>query len=189
MKKLFFILALCCASVAMYADDCELTKGSVAALKEKGELALLEVDYSKAKVKDQTLDEYLKGRGEDFVKDWPEDSKKAAAYFTTRFNRENKKGMTIPLDGEGAKYKIVLSLTDMDMGNASGAFTPFASAKAGGVIVSGSFTLIDLATNEELCVIEFKEVKGVRHMSETVRLGLAYMELAEKVGDVIDDND
>jgi hypothetical protein len=186
MKHKVLILAglLCLWSTASVfaakAKPVTVESGNISVLKSPSK-ALLEIDYSAAKVGEKTFDEYLKGRGDDFVRDWPEDSKKAATNFATRFNKKNKKGAQIlfPLteDVADAAYKLVIRVESLDMGNASG-INPFASIDAGGVIMSGAVDIVDVKTNEVVCTLKVNEVKGIGHVSETVRLGMMYFELA-----------
>lgn len=133
-----------------------------------------------AKVNGKTLDGYLKSRGDDFVRDWPDDAKKARAYFVVRFNQKNKKGLQIT-ETKSSKYKMIFQVKSLDMGNGGSSFIPFASAKAGGVIVSGLIEIINQETDKSVCCLEVDDVKGVGHPSETVRLGMAYFDLASKV--------
>lgn len=81
--------------VGIYADNPVTVKAGNPVVFNEASQALVVVDYSKTMVKDQTLDAYLKSRGEDFVRDWPQDQDKALEYFVVRFNKKNKKGMQI----------------------------------------------------------------------------------------------
>jgi hypothetical protein len=144
----------------------------------------LTIDYSSAKVENQTLEAYLKSRGDDFVRDWPEDQKKAREYFVVRFNKKFKKGMQIVDDG--ADYAIQIHVNNLDMGNGAAAFFSF-SAKGGGVIMSGTVDVLNTKTQARVCSLVVDEVKGIGHMSETVRLGMMFYELANELFDVAKD--
>jgi len=180
MKRIFSFMTALLATVACYAGGEVVVKSGNLAIFNTQEKVELEIDYSVAKVNGTTLDEYLKSRGEDFVKDWPDDAKKARKYFVLRFNKKNKKGLQITETGT-SKYKMVFQVKVLDMGNGGSAFVPFASAKAGGVIVSGLVEIVNKETNKSVCCLEVDDVKGVGHPSETVRLGMAYFELASKI--------
>lgn len=133
MKKIFAIICCFLFVTVSYADnDVGLKSGNLAVFLQQ-EKAELEIDYSKATVNGQTLDGYLKSRGEDFVRDWPDDAKKAREYFIVRFNKKNKNGLQITREGE-AKYKIVFQISSLDMGNGGSAFVPFASPKQEGLL-------------------------------------------------------
>ena len=181
MKRLLSIVMLLLSVVGIYAGNpVTVNAGNPVVFNETSQ-ALVVVDYSKTMVKDQTLDAYLKSRGEDFVRDWPQDQDKALEYFVVRFNKKNKKGMQIGRHLTDAKYKMVIYVDYMDMGNGGSSFNPFASVKAGGVIMKGRCDVIDVKAGQYVCRMVFDEVKGLGHPSETVRLGMTYVELASNI--------
>lgn len=181
MKKCFCLIMGIMTSLMSFAgDEITLRSGNPKVLYQAVSAAL-EIDYSSTMVKKETLDEYLKGRGEDFVRDWPEDIKKAQSYFVTRFNKKNKKGMQLVEADESVAYKMVIHISYLDMGNGGSAFNPWASAKAGGVIMNGVVDIIDLKKNKIVCSMSAEDVKGLGHVSETVRLGMCYFELASRM--------
>jgi hypothetical protein len=179
--KSFLISLLCLISATtLFAGNPVTVKsGSISVLKNPGK-ALLEVDWSATRVGDQTLDAYLKGRGEDWVRDWPRDKETAASYFKSRFNKKSK-GMKVTSDVSVATHKIVIHVKSMDVGNAFGTFMPFANAKAGGVSIIGTIDVVDMTTNQVLCVLYVDEVKGEGGMSETARMGMMFDVLAKKI--------
>ena len=177
-KTLLLFISLCLLyNVNLFAaKEVSVKSGTVSVLKNSSK-ALWEIDYSNAKVGDKTLDEYLQSRGEDFVKDWPRDKEIAANYFRDRFNKKNK-GMKLTEEVSAASHKIVIRVNYLDMGNGASFLMPYASAKAGGCIMSGTIDIIDIKTNEVVCVLNVDKVKGNGTFSETIRLGLMYFELA-----------
>jgi len=176
---LFTIICLFCTVNLFAGNPVSVKSGKSSVLKESSK-ALLEIDYSTTKVGTQTLDEYLKNRGDDFVRDWPRDKEVTATYFREHFNKKSK-GLQVTTDAPAAFYKIVIHVNNLDMGNGGSAFVPFASAKAGGVIMIGTVDIIDLKTNEVVCSLSVDEVKGLGTPSETARLGLMYFELATQM--------
>lgn len=181
MKRLLSIVMLLLSVVGIYAGNPVTVKAGNPVVFNETSQALVVVDYSKTMVKDQTLDAYLKSRGEDFVRDWPQDQDKALEYFVVRFNKKNKKGMQIGRHLTDAKYKMVIYVDYMDMGNGGSSSNPFASVKAGGVIMKGRCDVIDMKAGQYVCRMVFDEVKGLGHPSETVRLGMTYFELASNI--------
>ena len=153
MKKILISLVtlFCLSTMAM--ADVELASGSLSALKNAGEYAYVEIDWSKAKVVEfgrgdkveksfGTIDQYNKSQGADWVKDWPalkQDILNFTAWkkYPTRpcFNKKNKKGTLITVNPavwkskssdkdhciwenpSKAKYKFVLTVEQVDMGN------------------------------------------------------------------------
>lgn len=176
MKKLIFTLAgLLLAATTFAGNSLTLKSGDASVLSEK-EDAVLVIDYSNTKVEGKTLEGYLQSRGDDFVRDWPEDAKKAKSYFVGRYNKKSK-GLNV-VEGSTGKYKMIIHVADMDMGNAGSSFIPMAGAKAGGVIMNGTLEIVDAQSNKQVCEFQINKVKGVGHMSETVRIGMMYFQLA-----------
>ena len=180
-RAILFICCILTGVLSFAGDEISLKSGNPKVLYENSK-ATLEIDYSKTMVKKETLKEYLNRRGADFVKDWPDDSRKAREYFIVRFNKKNKNGMQIiETEGKSAPYKIILHVSYLDMGNGGSAFNPWASAKAGGVIMNGTLDIVDVNKNMLVCSMSADEVKGIGHPSETVRLGACYFELATRM--------
>ena len=181
MKKLALFGLMCtfCVTNLFAGNPVSVKSGDISVLKKLSKAQFV-VDYSNTKVGDQTLEEYLKGRGEDWVRDWPRDKETAASYFKTRFNKKSK-GMKIVTDVSNITHKIVIHVNVLDVGNAFGTFLPMAGAKAGGVIMTGTIDVIDLEKGEVECVLFVDEVKGKGHMFETARLGLMYDMLAKQI--------
>lgn len=189
MKKLLLLaISLFSVTFAQAKDPMTLESGSVTELTNPANSVYFKVDFSNASVHNDgniyTLDEYLEHRGPDFVADWNKDSSTAYLYLPMRFNQKNKKGAkAIETEGE---YDILgtVYLNDIDFGNGAGTFNPFGGVKAGGCIISGKLVFTD-ANGSEIAILPFQEVKGIGHISETIRLGLSYYELMNKLQDII----
>jgi len=181
IQKSLLSIATCllCTVSVFAANTVSVTSGKSAALKVSSK-ALFEVDYSATTIEDLPLDEYLQKRGEDYVKNWAKDTDYAAKYFIDRFNKKNK-GLKIVSNQSEASYKIVIHVNILDMGNSASMFIPFASAKAGGIIMTGTVDIVDIKSNEVVCSLAADQVKGGAHVSATVRMGLMFMELATKM--------
>lgn len=189
MKQLFFIALILLSVISVQAKEpLTLESGSLSELANSANTVYLTVDYSNAVVHNDgnkySLDGYLEHRGSDFVADWNKDSAKAYSYLPVRFNQKNKKGAQA-LMTEG-KHDITgtVYLTDIDFGNGAGSFNPFGGVKAGGCIISGKLVFTN-ADNTEIAVLPFSEIKGMGHVSETIRLGMSYFELMNKLGDIL----
>ena len=190
MKKVFFIAFSMLIAFAIHAKDpVILESGSLTELSNPDNNVSFKIDYSKVKVNNDgneyTIDCYLEHRGPDFVADWKRDSSKAYSYIPARFNQKNKKGAhALEMGGEKADIFGTIYLSDIDFGNGAGSFNPFGGVKSGGCIISGTLIFTD-KNGDELAVLPFTEVKGIGHVSETIRLGLSYFELMNKLGDLI----
>ena len=145
-----------------------------------------EMDWDHARVtnwENVLWPQYLQKRGEDFVRDWQNDRKTVEVGFASEFNRKNNY-LQIPLDGSAIQYRMIFRIATIDVGNGSGLFTPFGSAKAGGVIINGTIEMRDI-TGKLLCVLNVDEGKGLGHMSETVRMSRAMYQIAGDLKDFI----
>jgi uncharacterized membrane protein len=186
MKKVLLVSVLClfCATNLFAGSPVTVKSGNVSILKTP-EKALLEIDYSAAKVGNISFHEYLKGKGDDYVRDWPRESATAASYFKATFNKKSK-GLTLTTDETAATYKIVINVKNLDMGDAGTSIVNAilwgaAAGKAGGVIMSGPIEIIDLNTNNTVLTLYVDEVKGGGAVNDAIRVGNMYSELALKI--------
>lgn len=177
-KILITILLLVVAIVANAGSDVNLIGGSFEFMREVDTNMLFEIDYSKTTVEGKTLQQYLKSRGDDFVKDWPSDCKKAYEYFTTRFNKKSKGIKICESKDSKPKYKMVMHVKTFDMGNGGSSFIPMASSKAGGVIANVVIDVAEYPSGKAVAKITLPETKGNGHVSEVVRIGMCYFEIA-----------
>lgn len=191
MKKILLLTFVVLGLVSAHAaNPMTLESGSLAELTNANNRVLFKIDYSSVCVhndgNDYTLSGYLEHRGPDFVADWEKDQNTAYCNLPARFNSKNKKGaQAIIVEGQEEHHIIgTVYLSDIDFGNGAGTFNPFGGAKAGGCIISGKLVFTDKA-GTELAVLPFTEVKGMGHMSETIRLGLSFFELGNKLTDII----
>ncbi len=186
MKKILLLaVAALFSAASLFAGGVTVVSGDASILK-KAETAKIVFNYSKTYVgedgaKTQTLNQYLKSRGSDYVRDWPQDHKKAEEYFVTRFNKKNKKGLTIATSG--TKYIIEVKVEVLDMGNMAGFFIGY-NPKAGGVIMWGDVLVKDARGKKTLLKLRVDGVKGKANPSETMRLGLCYMDLANQIAKI-----
>ena len=209
MKKSLLFFLLLGMSTWCFADV-ELASGSLASLKNAGEYAYVEIDWSKAKVvgldrNDKveknlgSIDAYNKKQGADWVKDWPE-VKRAVVNATAWekypgrkcFNKKNKKGVQITVNPQiwkayqsskdddlkdhcvwenpsKAKYKFMLTVSQIDMGSGTAAAFGM-SMSTGGAILSGTIKLIEIKTGKTLATIDVKNSKGIGNYSQRTRL-------------------
>lgn len=140
-------------------------------------VATLVSDFSNAKTDGgQTLRQYQEAKGPDWVRDWPGELSKAEIYFTERFNKKNKKGLTVS-STDNAPYTLLITIDNVDFGDSGSSFIPFAGPKAGGCILTGTISVVEKASGNVLCQYYMNEVKGVSHYTMGIRLGLAYLEM------------
>lgn len=188
MKKLLLLMAGVLFAMVADAYTCVSFKSGDPSILLKKVGITYEIDWDHARVVnyDNLLwQQYLKKRGADFVRDWPKDRKQAEKYFTVRFNKKSDY-MQIVESGSG-EYKMVVKLSTIDVGNGGASFNPWASAKAGGVIMNGTIEFRNKA-GKVVCVLNIINAKGVGSASETIRLGVTLNEIAGDLCNFIEDD-
>lgn len=144
-------------------------------------------DYSNA----MPLDEYLKHRGDDFVRDWPSDHQYAESLFSSFFVKKISKKLNglyfagkSEYEQEGKDYKMLFHVDRLDWGNMNSFVNPMAMPKSGGAIFDGSIEIINLSTGETECVLRGL-VKGTGQLQDRSRLAFAYMTIVDEIKAVI----
>ena len=159
MRKTLFTLAGLLVTIIANAYTCVTFNSGDPSILLKEAYISYEFDWDHARVTnhDNLLwNDYLRKRGDDFVKDWPKDRKKVEEYFTIRFN---KKSDFLQIKDKSPVYKMIVRPKTIDVGNGGSAFNPWASSKAGGCIINGTIDFYDAATNQLLCVLNIVEAK------------------------------
>ena len=114
MKKLFLVLAGVMLAMVSEAYTCVSFKSGDPSILLKKVGITYEIDWDHARVTnhDNLLwQQYLKKRGADFVRDWPNDRKKAEQYFTVRFNKKSDYMQIV--DGGKGEYKMIVRRPSM----------------------------------------------------------------------------
>lgn len=190
MKKLFvtaFIAVMFCANAFAKSDPIVVTSGSLAFIKAGG-TATVTYDYSNLKVAGVPLNDFLAQKDDKFRSDWeyvivPAAEASFAGVCTGILNKNN---FTVHAGGDmQTDYKMVLKLTELDLGNASGVFNPFSGAKGGGATVSGTIEFVDNKTGETICVVNFNKVKGSIGISDKDRWSNAYFYLVRAMQKIV----
>ncbi len=191
MKNLFvtvFITVLFGANAfAKGADPVVVASGSLAFVKGGG-AATVVYDYSNLKVAGVPLNDFLALKDDKFRSDWeyvivPGAEASFAALCTANLNKKN---FNVYAGGDTqTDYKMVLKLTELDLGNMGGVFNPFAGAKAGGATVSGTIECVDNKTGETICVVKFNNVKGTGAISDKDRWTVAYVYLVKGMQKIV----
>ena len=187
MRKTLFTLAGLLVTIIANAYTCVTFNSGDPSILLKEAYISYEFDWDHARVTnhDNLLwNDYLRKRGDDFVKDWPKDRKKVEEYFTIRFN---KKSDFLQIKDKSPVYKMIVRPKTIDVGTGGSAFNPWASSKAGGCIINGTIDFYDAATSQLLCVLNIVEAKGTGSPSETTRIGVTLMEVAGDIWDFVED--
>jgi hypothetical protein len=190
MKKAFALFAITLLSVGILSarkpDHVSVVSGNVKILGEKETLCSVKFDYSNTQVDEKPLMEYLQEKGDDYVADWDEEATFAQQYFYASFNDENSRGLQVFAFGseDVYAYEMTIHVNELDMGEGGSMFNPFARRDAGGMKMSGTIEFKDKETGEVVLVLKVDGVKGESHVSQRVRMGLMYDNLAEEIAEL-----
>jgi len=184
MKKVLFLAVMAFGFVlAANAKDekVTVTSGDGKVLLESGKTAVLEIDYQNTTVEGKPLNTYLKGRGEQYVTDWPEIAKVARSRFIKEFNNRNKKGVQIIESGE-SDLKLKIIVEKLLFGNAAAAVFVGGFGSAGGAEITGNLIVND-QSGKQLAEYKIFEVRGngSTDFSESKRLGTCYENAAKMI--------
>ena len=185
LRKLLLFGLLCLLfDVTMFAEKgrslVTVISGDVSVIKNPS-LALLEIDFSEAYVGDETMEEYKKRRGDNFIRDWPEAVSSTYISFTKFFNKKNKKGIQLTTEAKNVTYRMVIKVTYLNMGDTFSTLIPYSSRKAGGMQMSGTIDMIDMKTNKIVCSLNFEGVKGIGLPHVYQRLQSTFNYLADNI--------
>jgi len=180
MKNLIISLSCLLCGVALYAGTPVVLKSGDPSIMKEKTTAFIELDFSATMVGDQPINEYLKSRGDDFVKVFPQNKELASNLFASAFNKRSK-GMKVSYKDSDLPYKIVVRVKNLDYGNPAGVFVPHAPTKAGGAIIDGTLEIINVSTKEIICTFTINQLQGGAHVTDKYRMGLAFSELASVV--------
>lgn len=189
MKRFIITLAAVLVSCMMFAQNkVTVESGKLSVLREK-RTATIEFDFSDAMVGDQTLNEYLKSRGNDYLEDWPSDQEEAGEYFIKEFNRRRGISMKIR-ESESVKkadYHIVVTVLYYNPGNQIAKNIPLI-AKGGATTISGYIEIFDKSTkkNDCVCKIVIDEVSGASYPADATRLGFTYISIVRKIEELLE---
>ena len=132
----------------------------------------------------QRAEEFYATKGGSAYTDFCSDLIRAHKSFISYYNAE--KGNIKSTVGESSDYPYTLQIyvTHMNVGNA-GASVIGLSHKSGGALINGTMKLVDNATNEVQCEIEFNGIKGMRSPNFNGRAISVYRYLAEALLSII----
>ena len=185
MKKALLLAATLLVSTFAFAKNYVfVSAGDVSVLKNGANKAFVQVDYTKAMVEGINYFDWMKRRGDEWIRDWPKDEQEIREFFVKYFNKKNKKGMKAVSTPELATHKMIITPTQMDMGNTGGAFVPGFNPKSGGAVLWGYIETIDNQTGATVLTLGIDEVRGNSNWSESGRLKLAFYDLAGEVAGV-----
>jgi hypothetical protein len=121
MKRAFLFVFVVITALCVHAEEnIRVKSGNVSVIKKK-DVASLFFDYSTTVAEGQPLMEYLKERGDDYVRDWPDEREECEYTFLKEWNSKNKKGLKLTKDTDAA-YRLVVTVEYIDFGSSENLF-------------------------------------------------------------------
>ena len=164
--------------IAMLADSKIVLKSGDVAILDMSAKAFVEFDYSKAKIegKDLTLEDFIEQKGPKYELKWEQALDMSHKDFIKKFNKKNV-GLKLSADStKEVKYKVVISVRTINMGNTAKSLLPIGSKTDGGTTLFGRIYVKDLKGNN-LCELRFIDIQGLEAPAIQARLLFAYQEL------------
>lgn len=177
MSVLFTLLLI---SISCFAGDIKVISGDLSVIKNSAIRATVKFDYADLILEGKPYMEHLKSRGEDFVRDWPQESTASEAYFIKCWNKDNDEGMQVTTS-EDSEYLMYFHVKKMHMG--SGAASMLVGFGAGGASMSGMMYIFKDMNSIPVLTVEIDNQTGRSGMTEIVRRTDLYGELAEDLVD------
>lgn len=176
MKKIFLFLFLFFTAFTSWAGSIKVISGDIAVFNNNGITASLIFDYSNLKIEGTPYQNWLKEKGNDYVRDWPEQCKASEEYFIRCWNKDNDKGLQVT-SSEGKEYYMIIDAREMDMGSAAASM--FVGFGAGGAKLTGTMYIFKQGCDIPCLTVEIDGQTGRSAVTEMARRIDLYGELAE----------
>lgn len=159
MNKILLLLVLLIPiySPAKDNNSIKIISGDPQVLFQSGKSMSITFDYSGLHIEGYPAMEYLKIKGEDYLRDFPRDNIEAEEWFVGRWNHEKDKYVLIKNESP-VDLKMRIHITEMDLGSAGAAFWGI-SRRSGGLVISGRVYVKDM-NNKNLLTILFMNYKA-----------------------------
>lgn len=173
-------LALC-SICAQSEEAIQLNEGSLNAFHQSAN-AVVVIDYSNAEFgKENIYEEYQAQLKKVLTKKVLD---KSIDEFCIQFNYQNRNGIQVTPDSEGATHRLLLLITHLNEGNMGGVLNRD-DQTAGGAKISGKVVLTDLSSDKSLCTIEFTDISSDSKISKKARIAGAFEELGFQLGKMV----
>lgn len=175
MKKKLVVSVLLALLTSNVSAGILLKSGDVNVFSENVNVQVV-FDYSKAKImaKDMTLEDFIEQKGYKYEQNWEMAQNMSHKDFIKRFNKKNG-SFKIGADSTAStKYKMIIQVRTIDMGNTAKSLLPVGRNTDGGVILQGRIYIKDTKGNE-VCQLRFTDIKGLGSTSIQSRMLQAYM--------------
>lgn len=178
MKNLLCMIIMSAFPMTMLADSKVILKSGDASVLSSAANAFIEFDYSKAKIegKDTPLEDFIEQKGAKYELKWEQAQEMSHKDFIKRFNKKST-GLKLSADStKESKFKVVISIRTINMGNTAKSLLPIGSKTEGGTTLFGRIYVKDLK-GRILCELRFIDIKGLGAPAIQARLLFAYQEL------------
>lgn len=177
MKRLFLFFAALIAVTAVSAQ--KLTyEGDLTLLKKPFSYDLT-FNYDDLVVEGLPIADYVAKLDVKAREDWKKDvvpySEELGFALPFYFSKKNS------IDKENPKYKFVLKLNELDLGNMTGIFVPYTTFKTGGAVISGTVEVFDGKTGALLITFRYNNIRGDVSFTQAERWEYAYAELGTRM--------
>lgn len=181
IKFILFCIALLFANICIEAKtDSNFTLyGDMSVINDHSITAQVVFDYSDMTIEGKPYMEYLKGRGDDFVRDWPGEIATAESqWFVSQWNNSNNKGMQISLSCGPSEYKMLVAVRRMDIGF----YSPVGNMYAGGARMTATIYIFrGNDFDNSLFTIQIDDYQGYKGDTEAARMNNLYYYLARQI--------
>ena len=118
MNGRFFsvLFTLLFVNISCFASKISVISGDLSIVKNSEIRAKVIFDYSELILEGKPYMEHLKSKGDDFVRDWPNESSASEAYFIKCWNKDNDEGMQIS-STDNSEYIMYFHVKKMHMGS------------------------------------------------------------------------
>lgn len=181
MKKML-LFAVACLSTAMAFADVDIKSGSLVELKNPDARILVTWDYSKMLIEDKKPDEFLKEKGEEWVRDYPAEVAAGEAAFDMYYNKKCKKFGQITDDEEAAQYELIIHVEKFHYGS-TGAAIMFGSF-ARGAHIEGTAEVVSRKDQKVICTLVIDCAGGAAYSNEQ-RRQLAAQDFAKDLSKLV----
>lgn len=182
MKKIFVLFFSFFIAVSSWSASIKVLSGNLSVFNDNNITATVIFDYSNLNIEGTPYKKWLKDKGSDYVRDWPEQSAASEEYFIRCWNKDNDEGIQVT-STKGKPYVMVIDAREMDMG--SGAASMLVGFGAGGAKLSGTMYIFKSGSNIPLLTVEIDGQTGRSAMTELARRVDLYGELAEDMVNTI----
>ena len=174
MKQFVFISLLLMTTISAFADA-NISKGSIACLKNANARITVTWDYSNMLIEDMKPEAFLKEKGAEWERDYPAEVAAGESAFDAQFNKKNKKYAQITDDEDAAQYEMIIHVDKFHYGSTAAHL--FFGGIARGASIMGTVELIEKATKSVVCSISY-DCAGKSDYGNEKRRVLAYQDLA-----------